>query len=107
QHPFVWQSGVMTDLGLLAGDQDGGAAAINASSPILGTSGRTHPETYESFYRAFVYSNGVMEALPVPSSEVYAGDINDVGVVVGSMRAGGAASNFHGWSYVGGAATNR
>ena len=30
-----------------------------------------------------------MTALPVPSSESYAGDINDSGVVVGTMRAAG------------------
>jgi probable HAF family extracellular repeat protein len=105
-HPFVWQNGVMSDLGLLAGDEDGGAAGINASGQIVGSSGRTDPETYESFYRAFIYFNGVMEPLPVPSSEVYAGDINDAGVVVGSMRAGGAVSNFHGWVYMDGTVTN-
>ena len=96
QHPFVWQNGVMTDLGLLQGDEDGGAAAINNAGQIVGSSGRTDPDTYESFYRAFIYSNGVMTALPVPSWEAYAGDINDAGVVVGSMRAGGGFSNFHG-----------
>jgi probable HAF family extracellular repeat protein len=106
QHPFVWQSGVMTDLGLLAGDEDGGAAAINNVGQIVGSSGRTDPDTYESFYRAFIYSNGVMTALPVPSWEAYAGDINDAGVVVGTMRAGGGVSNFHGWVYVDGVVTN-
>ncbi len=106
QHPFVWQTGVMTDLGLLEGDEDGGAAAINSAGQIVGSSGRTDPETYESFYRAFLYSNGVMTALPVPSWEAYAGDINDAGVVVGSMRAGGGVSNFHGWVYIDGVVTN-
>jgi probable HAF family extracellular repeat protein len=106
QHPFAWQQGVMTDLGLLPGDEDGGAAGINSSGQIVGSSGRTDPETYESFYRAFLYSNGVMTALPVPSWEAYAGDINDAGVVVGSMRAGGGVSNFHGWVYIDGAVTN-
>jgi hypothetical protein len=47
-----------------------------------------------------------MTALPVPSSEVYAGDINESGVVVGTMRAGGAVSNFHGWVYADGAVSN-
>ena len=47
-----------------------------------------------------------MTALPVPSTEAYAGDINDFGTVVGSMRAGGAVSNFHGWIYVDGVVTN-
>lgn len=105
-HPFVWQNGVMTDLGLLAGDEDGGAAAINNAGQIVGSSGRTDLDTYESFYRAFIYSNGTMTALPVPSWEAYAGDINDAGVVVGSMRAGGGFSNFHGWLYVDGIVTN-
>jgi probable HAF family extracellular repeat protein len=106
QHPFAWQNGVMTDLGLLAGDEDGGASAINSIGQIVGSSGRTDPETYESFYRAFIFSNGAMTALPVPSSEVYAGDINDHGVVVGTMRAAGGVSNFHAWIYIDGAATN-
>jgi probable HAF family extracellular repeat protein len=106
QHPFVWQNGVIRDLGLLAGDEDGGAAALNNAGQIVGSSGRTDPDTYESFYRAFIYSNGVMTPLPVPSSEVYAGDINDAGVIVGSMRAGGAVSNFHAWVYMDGVVTN-
>jgi probable HAF family extracellular repeat protein len=106
QHPFIWQNGGMTDLGLLEGSEDGGAAAINSAGVIVGSSGRTDPETYESFYRAFIYSNGAMTALPVPSSEAYAGDINDEGVVVGSMRAAGGFSNFHGWIYVDGVVTN-
>ena len=105
-HPFVWQNGVMTDLGLLPGDEDGGAAAINNLNQIVGSSGRTDPDTYESFYRAFIYSDGVMTALPVPSTEAYAGDVNDAGVVVGSMRAGGGVSNFHGWVYIDGVVTN-
>lgn len=106
QHPFMWQNGVMTNLGLLDGDEDGGAAAINSAGQIVGSSGRTDPDTYESFYRAFLYSNGVMTALPVPSWEVYAGDINDSGVVVGTMRAGGGFSKFHGWVYADGTVSN-
>ena len=105
-HPFRWQNGVMTDLGLLPGDEDGGAAGINRDGLIVGSSGRTDPDTYESFYKAVLYSNGSMTALPVPSTEVYAGDINDFGTVVGSMRAAGGFSNFHGWIYVDGTVTN-
>jgi probable HAF family extracellular repeat protein len=105
-HPFMWRNGVMTDLGLLPGDEDGGASAINNGGVIVGSSGRTDPETYEQFYRAFRYSGGVMTALPVPSWEAYAGDINDAGVIVGSMRAGGGFSNFHAWVYIDGVVTN-
>jgi hypothetical protein len=47
-----------------------------------------------------------MTALPVPSWEAYAGDINDAGVVVGTMRAGGGLSKWHGWVYIDGVVTN-
>jgi probable HAF family extracellular repeat protein len=105
--PFVWENGVMRDLGLLdATDEEAGAAGINSLGQIVGSSGRTDPETYEQFYKAFLYSNGAMTALPVPSSEAFAGDINDHGTVVGSMRAGGGFSNYHGWIYVDGRVTN-
>ena len=106
-HPFAWENGVMRDLGLLeVTDEDAGAAGINSLGQIVGSSGRMDPETYEQFYKAFLYSNGAMTALPVPSWEAYAGDINDHGTVVGSMRAGGGFSNFHGWIYVDGTVTN-
>jgi probable HAF family extracellular repeat protein len=104
--PFAWQNGVMTDLGLFPGDQDGGASAINSAGDIVGSSGSTDPETYAQSYRAFLYSNGTMTALPVPSTEAFAGDINDSGTVVGSMRAGGGFSNFHAWVYIDGTVTN-
>jgi probable HAF family extracellular repeat protein len=106
QHAFLWENGVMTDLGLLPGDEDSGAAAINNHGQIAGSSGRTDPDTYESFYRPFLYENGVMTALPVPGTEAYGGDINDSGVVVGTMRAGGGFSNYHAWIYADGVAYN-
>lgn len=106
QHPFIWQNGTMTDLGLLPDDEDGGAAAINDLGQIVGSSGRTDPETYETTYRAFLYENGVMTALPVPSFDAYAGDINDAGVVVGTMRAGGGFSKWHAWIYADGVVTD-
>ena len=106
QHAFLWEDGVMTDLGLLPGDEDSGAAAINNRGQIVGSSGRTEPDTYESFYRPFLYENGGMRALPVPSTESYAGDINKSGVVVGSMRAGGGFSNFHAFIHADGVTYN-
>ena len=98
QRPFVWQNGVMTDLGVLPGDEDGRASAINNAGQIVGSSGRTDPDTYESFYRAFIHANGVMTPLPVPSPEAYASDINENGVVVGTMRAAAACRSFTGGS---------
>ena len=57
----------MTDLGVLPGDEDSAAAAINSLGQIVGSSGRTDPETYEQTYRSFLYEDGAMTALPVPS----------------------------------------
>ncbi len=47
-----------------------------------------------------------MTALPVPSWESYAADINDSGVVVGTMRAAGGFSNYHAYIYADGVVTN-
>lgn len=105
-HAFLWQNGVMTDLGLLrSDDQDSFASAINADGVIVGTSERLDENTGVD-YRPFVWENGVMSAIPTPSHEAYATDINDAGVVVGLMRTGGAASPYHAWIYVNGVVTN-
>jgi probable HAF family extracellular repeat protein len=94
-HAFLWENNVMTDLGVLPGDEESGASAINNVGQIVGSSGRTDPDTYETFYRPFIYENGAMRPVPVPSSDSHGGDINDAGVVVGTMRAGGAVSPHH------------
>ena len=106
QHAVRWQNGVIADLGLLPGDEDSAAVAINSFGQIAGSSGRTDPDTYESTYRPFLYSGGAMTAIPVPSLEAYASDINDSGVVVGTMRAGGGFSKFHAWIHADGVTTN-
>ena len=104
-HAFLWQNGQMTDLGVLEGDQDSDASAINEDGVIVGTSGRLDENT-AAVYRPFIYSSGVMTAIPVQSSEAYATDINDAGVVVGIMRTGGTFSPYHAWIYVDGVVTN-
>lgn len=104
-HAFLWQNGAMTDLGLFEGDQDSGAAAINPNGVIVGTSGRLDENTGVD-YRPFIYENGVMRVITVQSSEAYATDINDAGVVVGIMRTSGASSPYHAWIYVDGVVTN-
>jgi probable HAF family extracellular repeat protein len=105
-HAFLWQNGAMIDLGVQeAADEDSNANAINATGVIVGTSGRLDDSTGVN-YRAFIYENGAMRAIPVPSFEAYASDINDAGVVVGIMRSGGAASPYHAWIYADGVVTN-
>lgn len=105
-HAVSWQDGAITDLGLLPGDEDSSAVAVNSAGQIVGSSGRTDPDTYEAQYRPFLHSGGVMTAIPAPSGEAYASDINDSGVVVGTMRAGGGLSKFHAWIYADGVVTN-
>ena len=107
RHAFVWQDGVMTDLGVLPGDEESGAGAINNFGQIVGSSGRIDPRTNEAISRAFLYAGGVMTALPIPSWESYAGDINDSGVVVGTMRSDtGGFSSYHAYIYAEGVVTN-
>jgi probable HAF family extracellular repeat protein len=105
-HAFLWQNGTMTDLGLLPGDEDSGASAINSLGVIVGSSGRTDMDTYEQFYRPFIYENGQMRAIPVPGTESFGADINDAGDVVGTMRAGGAVTPWHAFIYKNGVVTN-
>ena len=47
-----------------------------------------------------------MSPISVPSSEAYASDINDHGVIVGTMRAGGGVSHWHAFVHVNGVTTN-
>jgi probable HAF family extracellular repeat protein len=105
-HAFFWQNGVMTDLGVLPGKEDSGASAINDLGQIVGSSGTMDPETYEITSQSFLYESGQMTALPVPSSESYAADINDAGMVVGTMRAGGGFSKWHAYIYADGVVTD-
>jgi probable HAF family extracellular repeat protein len=104
-HAFLWENGVMADLGVLEGDQDSGASAINADGVIVGTSGRLDMDS-AVIYTPFIYENGAMRAIVVQSSEAYATDINDAGVVVGIMRTSGTSSPYHAWIYVDGVVTN-
>jgi probable HAF family extracellular repeat protein len=105
-HAFLWQHRQMTDLGVLPGDEESGASAINSHGVIVGSTGRTDMDTYESFYKPFIYEDGQMRAIPVPATESYGGDINDAGDVVGTMRAGGAVTSWHAWIYKNGVVTN-
>jgi probable HAF family extracellular repeat protein len=105
-HAALWQGNTVTDLGVIPGTEESGASAINELGQIVGSSDRVDPETYEVTSYAFLYENGVLTALPVPSTEGYASDINDNGVIVGTMRAAGGMSPWHAFIYADGVVTD-
>ena len=105
-HATLWRNNAIIDLGVVPGMEDSGAVAINNVGQIVGSSGFMDKETYEITSKAFLYEAGVMNVLSVPSAESYGGDINDSGIVVGTMRAWGGPSNWHAYVFANGVATN-
>jgi len=87
-HPFIWENGVMRDLGVLgslpctnvATPADcawGEATGINAQGIVVGN---LHDAQHQS--RAFIWENGVMRDLGVTGQSVTAIAINDRGQVL-------------------------
>jgi len=79
-HAFLWQDGVMTDLGTLPGDVSSAAGSINESGQVVGNS------CGANLCRGFLWENGAMTdlntLLPLGSLEViFAGGINDLGEI--------------------------
>jgi probable HAF family extracellular repeat protein len=106
ERAFLWQDGVLTDLGVLPDDTESAAAAINSFGVVVGSSRRVNTATFQETHRPFIHANGSMTAIPVPSADARAADINDSGVVVGTMKATGGLSSDHGWVYEDGVVTN-
>jgi probable HAF family extracellular repeat protein len=75
-HAFIWQGGVMTDLGVLSGQGDSFASAINVHGQVVGSSGPA----------AFLWQNGVMgELAPLSGApDALALGINAGGQIVGN-----------------------
>ena len=88
QHAFVWQNGVMTDLGGFGGTYHGYmnlANGINASGQIVGRADRL-----VGGWGPFLWETGVMSDLGDSSEAAEAFAINTAGVVVGEKHIGNA-----------------
>ncbi|WP_242424891.1 HAF repeat-containing protein [Frankia sp. EI5c] len=79
---FLWQRGHMTDLGVLPGDQNSEALAITSHGQVLVRSVGTQN-------RGFLWINGQRIELGPAASAFDPVDINDNGLVAGTMSAAG------------------
>lgn len=60
-HAFLWNSGVMTDLGSIAGNgYESAAYSVNDSHEIVGWTNTVSSATGTILFRAFVYTGGTM-----------------------------------------------
>ena len=82
QHGFVWQRGVMTDLGTLGGGQSTYVSDINNRGQIVGWS-----QTATGDQQAFLWDHGVMTDLGTfGGADSDAARIDDRGDIVGEAE---------------------
>lgn len=90
-HGYIWQNGVITDLGSLGADYDSTAWAINNNGQVVGWSGRASGNS------AMMWHNGTATNINdlMGASNSLAWAINDNGVIVGQGNLGpGFAKGF-------------
>ncbi|MFT7669788.1 MAG: putative HAF family extracellular repeat protein [Planctomycetota bacterium] len=81
---FLWEKGVMTDLGLLAGDEESTARAINNNGLIAGTS-QNNVNAGSGTYHAVSWNGaaGATALSDLGQGTSWANDVNDAGTIVG------------------------
>ena len=105
-HAYVWQNGVMSDLGVLPNQTESAAMAINGLGQVVGIADHIEEVTYHELSRkSFLYDNGNLIPLNVPGEHNSATDINDVGQIVGFMQTNVGATN-NAYIYENGVATD-
>lgn len=86
-HAFIWDSGVITDLGTLGG-VNSNAYGINSTGQVVGRA-----QNADGRYRAFLWDNGTMTDLgSLGNLESVAYGINDAGQIVGNTNILGGGS---------------
>src|SRR5438876_4296837 len=86
-HPFVWEHGVLKDVGTLGGDT-GFVSWMNDAGAVVGTADLPGPSGSQN-HHAFVWRNGVIRDLGSLGSSSHAEGINSQGQVVGRYRIAG------------------
>lgn len=100
--PFLWENGVMRDLGVLPGHENTQHGKVNNHGHAVGTSSRCNP----SEYKAVLWNDdGVVDLLaPNGVTWSFAFDINDAGQVVGWLER--PDGSVHGYVWQGGVITD-
>ena len=98
-HAFIWQNGVMTDLGTFAAGDSSFATAINASGVVVG-----YDEPTSGQSRAFSWQNGKLTNLGTLPGDDYstAEAINSQGIIVGQAGPYATPSSNHAVMWVNG-----
>jgi probable HAF family extracellular repeat protein len=96
-HAFLWEKGVMTDLGTLNGGDFSVAVDINTSGQVVGSSAQSQ------VYSAFLWENSLMADL---SPLAQASGINEGGQVVGVSWVPGVPLRNHAFLWANGTLTD-
>ncbi len=79
---FLWDDGVMTDLGILAGDEESVARAINNAGLVVGTS-ESGVVSGSGTFHGFSWDGSMTSLADLGEGQSFANDVNDSGLIVG------------------------